>query len=202
MIGRIKPVSKYSDLKLVEQVLGGMPEAYSELVCRHQASIYQMTLNWVGASDDADDLAQMVFLKAFRSLHLFQGKAQFSTWLYRICMNCCYDWSKARKRWDNEVGYDAWWAQLSADDVLFGHEIATDQWVIDREIQKALEAALQKLTPEFRAVIVLREQDGLSYDEIARVVGCEGGTVKSRIFRARAQLRKLLAPIRAEWQIA
>jgi len=202
MVGRIKDVSKYSDLKLVEQVLNGTPEAYSELVSRHQASIYQMTLNWAGSSDDADDLAQMVFLKAFRSLHLFQGKAQFSTWLYRICMNCCYDWTKAGKRWDHGSGYDAWWAQLSADDVLFGHEIATDQWVIDREIQEVLDAALQKLAPEFRTVIVLREVNGLSYDEIAQIVGCQEGTVKSRLFRARAQLRKLLAPIRTEWQVA
>ena len=84
MIGRIKQVSKYSDLKLVELVLNGMPEAYTELVRRHQTNIYQMTFNWAGSSDDADDLAQMVFVKAFRSLHLFQGKAQFSTWLYRI----------------------------------------------------------------------------------------------------------------------
>ncbi len=202
MTGRVKKWSQYLDLKLVECVLNGQTEAYSELVHRHQSHIFQMTLNWAGSSDDADDLAQLVFLKAFRSLHLFQGKAQFSTWLYRICMNCCYDWTKAQKRWEKEGGYDAWWAQLSADDVLFGHEIATDQWVVDREIQEALNNALQCLAPEFRTVIVLREIKGLSYGEIAEVVGCEEGTVKSRLFRARAQLRKLLAPIRKEWQVA
>ena len=202
MIGRIKQVSKYSDLKLVELVLNGMPEAYTELVRRHQTNIYQMTFNWAGSSDDADDLAQMVFVKAFRSLHLFQGKAQFSTWLYRICMNCCYDWAKTQKRQCKEAGYDSLWAHLSADDVLFGHEIATDQWVIDREIQEAVEVALQKLVPEFQTVIILREVHGLSYDEIAQVVKCEEGTVKSRLFRARVQLRKLLAPFQAEWQVA
>ena len=202
MIGRVKHVSKFSDLKLVECVLNGQTEAYSELVRRHQASIFQMTFNWARSSDDADDLAQMVFLKAYRSLHLFQGKAQFSTWLYRICMNCCCDWTKTRKKWEKEVGYDAWWAQLSADDVLFGHEIATDQWVIDREIQEALDHALKDLAPEFRTVVVLREINGLSYGEIAEVVGCEEGTVKSRLFRARAQLRKLLKPMCQEWQVA
>ncbi|MFT5367502.1 MAG: RNA polymerase sigma-70 factor (ECF subfamily) [Candidatus Latescibacterota bacterium] len=191
-----------SDPKLVACVLNGDKEAYSELVNRHHVRIYQMAYNLVGSSDDADDLAQLVFLKAFRSLHRFQGNAQFSTWLYRICVNGCYDWMKANKRWAQGVGDDDWWAHLSADDALFCQDDATDQSVIDREMQDALNAALQKLVPEFRLVVILREVNGLAYEEIAEVVGCQVGTVKSRLFRARVQLRKLLAPIHAEWQAA
>ena len=196
-----KKYASLSDLELVTCVLNGKQDAYSELVNRHQVRIYQMACSLVGTVDDADDLAQLVFLKAFRSLHRFQGNAQFSTWIYRICVNCCYDWMKSKKRW-GQGGDDAWWDNLSGEDVLFGQGESADQAVIDREVHDALDEALLQLAPEFRTVVVLREVNGLSYDEIAKIVGCEEGTVKSRLFRARAQLRKLLEPLRAEWQAA
>lgn len=196
-----KQYASLSDLKLVACVLNGQQEAYSELVNRHQVRIYQMACSLVGASDDADDLAQLVFIKAFRSLHRFEGNAQFSTWIYRICVNCCYDWMKANKRWVQN-GDDVWWANLSGADILFGHDEAADQAVMNREVHDALDEALLQLSSEFRTVVVLREVNGLSYGDIAKVVGCEVGTVKSRLFRARAQLCKLLEPLRAEWQAA
>lgn len=202
MFTRTKNLAHCDDSDLVKLVLDRKNEAYSELVKRHHVRIYQMAYNLVGSSDDADDLAQMVFLKAFRSLSHFQGDAQFATWIYRICVNCCYDWMKANKRWAQGVCDEDWWAHLSTDDALFGQGESTDQWVMNREIQDALDVALQQLAPEFRAVVVLREINGLPYDEIAGIVGCEVGTVKSRLFRARAQLRKLLAPVRADWQAA
>ena len=197
-----KNLTQYDDLGLVKSVLNGNDESYTELVKRHHVRIYQMAYNLVGSADDADDLAQMVFLKAYRSLHRFRGGAQFSTWIYRICVNCCYDWIKANKRWAQGISDEDWWGHLSTDDALFGKSAPADQWVVNREIQDALDDALQKLAPEFRAVVVLREVNGLSYDEIAGIVGCEVGTVKSRLFRARAQLRILLAPVHADWQAA
>jgi RNA polymerase sigma-70 factor (ECF subfamily) len=193
---------EFSDFDLVSCVLNGEKEAYSELVNRHHSYVFQLAAHLVGSIDEADDLAQLVFLKAFRSLHRFKGNAQFSTWLYRICVNGCYDWLKSNKHRARGVCDEDWWSNLSVDDGLFCQGEATDQSVINREIQDALDAALQRLKPEFRAVVLLREVNGLSYDEIAEILGCEVGTVKSRLFRARNQLRKLLTPTREAWQAA
>lgn len=202
MFKRNKDLSQMDDLKLVADVLNGNEGAYTELVKRHQVRIYQMAQNLVGSADDADDLAQMVFVKAYRSLNRFQGDAQFSTWLYRICVNCCYDWMKAQKRWDLAERDEEWWGQLPTESILFGKEECPDQQVISREFDDVLDTALQKLTPEFRTVVVLREINGLSYDEIAELMECEVGTVKSRLFRARTQLRKILTPFKEAWQAA
>lgn len=201
MLKRAKEVSKLNDKKLVARILSGEESLFAELVRRHQMRVYQIAYGLVGTHDDADDLAQLTFLKVYRSLHRFQGNSQFTTWLYRICTNCCYDWMKTNKRWVQKTD-DTWWADLSANDILFAREVTSDQHVINGEMRDMLDEALGNLSPEFRTVFVLREINGLSYEEIADIVACEVGTVKSRLFRARSQLRKLLAHTRAEWLVA
>jgi len=188
--------SKYDDKLLVGFAQEGERRAFSELVQRHQMRVYHTVFGMVGNRDDADDLAQLVFIKAFRSLHRFKGQSQFSTWLYRISINCCLDWIKSQKRKSGVKMDDDWWDRQADSEALFVGAVETDRRVEQVEIREVLGRVMNQMAPVFRSVLVLREINGLSYDEIAKVEGCSVGTVKSRLFRARAQLRSLLVPLR------
>ncbi|MBT3603275.1 MAG: sigma-70 family RNA polymerase sigma factor, partial [Candidatus Latescibacteria bacterium] len=134
------------------------------------------------------DLAQETMVKAYRALGRFEGRAQFYTWLYRIGINCWKDWCKTPRK-QREVG-----EILDDGQSLFDQHPAldrTDAQVQKNELQEMLKLALSKLPDEYRVALVLRELDGLGYDEIAIVLDCSLGTVKSRIFRGRTQLKKL-----------
>ncbi len=181
--------SEIEDAELVARTRGGHREAFSELVRRHHERIFQTVYALVGNRDDADDLVQDVFLKAYCSLSSFQGQSQFYTWLYRIGVNCCLDWMKSRNRRKNLLQEKT---ERHEPEKAFSHPEASDRRVLRRELQEILEEALATLPPEYRSAVVLREIDGLSYDEIASVLGCSDGTVKSRLFRARARLRTVL----------
>ena len=188
--------TSYDDKLLVGHAQEGHAKAYSELVRRHQVRVYNTVYGMVGNSEDADDLAQLVFIKAFRSLHRFKGQSLFSTWLYRISVNCCLDWIKSQKRKSVVKMDDEWWNKQDDNKALFIGGERTDHRVEHGEMCDVLDQVLQQMEPTFRAVLVLRELNGFSYDEIANVEACSVGTVKSRLFRARAQLRKLLKPFR------
>ena len=185
--GHLEP----DDLELAERSLNGDLEAYSELARRHHGRLYQTIFAMVGDSDDADDLTQESFIKAYRSLGRFKGQSRFYTWIYRIAVNQTLDWMKAKKRRrDVPLEY--------AEGDRAGRVEGTDNGVYRRELNQHLEAALESLTPEYRATVVLREIDGRTYEEIAELLTCSVGTVKSRLFRARGQLRTLLEDVYSE----
>ena len=179
------------DLALVSRARGGDGEAFSTLVRRYHERIYNTVYALVGDADDADDLTQEAFIRAYRSLSGFRGRSQFYTWLYRISVNCCLDWMKSpsRRRSDLSLERDRWEGR---EDSRQAPPADTDQSVERRELQGILEAALDSLQEEYRATIVLREIDGLAYEEIAGILGCCVGTVKSRLVRARSRLREVL----------
>jgi RNA polymerase sigma-70 factor (ECF subfamily) len=178
------------DHELVDRVLAGDREVFSSLVQRHQNMIFNFMYRMVGERGFAEDLTQEVFLKAYEALPRFRGEAAFATWLYRIAHNHCLNALRQKRR---EIPVTA-----LAKDPANGNPITRspdpasppDELLERRELQAVVQAKLAELTPEHRAVLVLRDIQGLSYDEIAAALNLEGGTVRSRIHRARIELKE------------
>ncbi len=179
-----------TDAELVRLTRQGDRGAFQEIVERYQRKIYAVVLGMLHDHDAAWGTSQETFLKALRSLDAFKGEASFYTWLYRIAVNLAIDYQ--RHEWRRPVvgASDATIESQSAalpqrDEDPFHH-------VRNREIGERVRAAIDQLTPEHRAVILLREVEGLSYDEISRVMECAKGTVMSRLHYARRKLQALL----------
>jgi RNA polymerase sigma-70 factor, ECF subfamily len=184
------------DTELVERARGGDMAAYEQLVTRYRGRIYGMTLNMTGSDADARDISQEVFIKAWRALPGFESRSQFFTWLYRITQNAVIDWARKRKiRPGTEFNDELLAApEAAAVTVPRGH-ISPDRALENRELGVRIRQALEQLSPEHRAVVLLKEIDGLSYQEIADTVGCAIGTVMSRLFNARKRLQELLKDV-------
>lgn len=168
------------EAELVTLAQTGDPAAYGALVRRHQDRIYRHLLNLTGSREDALELAQEVFIKAWEALPAWRPDAQFHTWLYRIASNAALDLLRRRKVVQfvaMEDDYDAASQQPGPEAQLQG-----------RQRLRRLDAALARLPAEQREIILLREVEGLSYDELAATLGIDMGTVKSRLARARAAL--------------
>ncbi len=176
------------DYELILLAQKGDQGAFSLLVKRYHHQLFNMLYALVGDWDEADDLAQETFLKTHRALPGFEGRAQFYTWLYRIGVNCWKDWCKT-PRVQKEVSEFCEDGQSVFD--RYESSESTDNQVETGEFQYMLEHALSKLQNEYRVAVILREIDGLGYDEIAEVLDCSVGTVKSRLFRGRTQLKKM-----------
>ena len=174
---------------LVQRAAEGDSAAFETLVERYQQQVYNLALRMVSSHADAQDLAQEAFIRAWRALPSFHRTAQFSTWLYRLTSNICIDFLRAQKRrkvvsltmlQDDE---DKQW-ELPDGDPL------PEQRMIDREEREALGRAFRALDPDYRQVLTLRIVNGCSYQEIGEILNLPEGTVKSRLSRARDQLRK------------
>ncbi len=185
-----------SDVDLVRESRRGDKEAFRELVERYQRKIVAVALGMVNNTDDALEIAQETFVRAFQSLDKFKGEASFYTWLYRIVVNRAIDFRRRERRHPTVNLEDRGGAAGeggSYEDIL-KEERPTDpyQQTQAREIGDRLAAAIGELTPDHKAVILLREVEGLSYDEISRVMHCSKGTVMSRLHYARKKLQKKL----------
>ena len=174
---------------LVERCAAADEVACAELVAEHQRMVVQLAINLLGDRDEALDLSQDVFLRVFRTIHRFRGQSSLRTWIYRIAVN------QARNRhrfWRRRHRAD----QVSLDEhvaahgeFLSGGETTPDRVFAQKELARRLQSALDHLPFDQRTAIVLREIDGLSYEEIAFSLGVAIGTVKSRLTRARQALR-------------
>ena len=192
---------KERDRKLVDRVREGDQDAYRQLVERYQRRAHAIAIGIVGNHHDAEDLVQQAFLKAYKSLGSFRGQSSFYTWLYRIIFNLSIDLSrKAYRR--SERGYedsatiDSLAQQTDRDATTYLSQVDTpDQRLRRQEVRDRFKQALDKLSPEHRAVIVLREIEGLSYNEISDVVGCSKGTIMSRLHHARKRMQSMLADL-------
>lgn len=177
------------DASLIAATLAGDTAAFGQLVGLYQDRLYNSLLRVLGSAEDAADIAQDAFVQAFTKLDTFRGSSAFYTWLYRIAFNLAM--SHARR------GHKA--ASLDGIKSLVGEEPMDGQpnaeaGVLMQERAELVHAALAELNLEHRQIIVLREIDGLRYDEIADILSLPVGTVRSRLFRARLELRELLAP--------
>ena len=172
--------SEPDDNELVRECLGGDEHAFETLLLRYQGPVFNAVLRMVRNRDEAADLTQTAFLKAYEQLGKFDSRHKFFSWLYRIAINEAINHVKRRGRLEP---LDGEWASTARnpEDVLVGSDLS-------RHVQEAL----MSISSEYRAVLVLRHFEGCSYDEIATIVGVPEKTVKSRLFSARHQLKELL----------
>ncbi len=182
------------DATLVEECKGGDVNAFSALVTRFQDRIFNVIYRMIGNREDAADLCQETFVKAFRAIATFEARAQFSTWLYRIATNTCISFRRSH------AGKAAHEHNVDCDvEVLADHAAGRDNTISDpgrRAMQaeqvEVVQKAIMRLDEESRAIVVLRDIDGKSYEEIAEVLDCPIGTVRSRLHRARMDLKEIL----------
>lgn len=178
------------ELQWIEAAKQGDTAAFEELVRLYEKRVYALTLRMCKNPEDAAEAAQEAFLSAWQGLPFFRGDASFSTWLYRLASNACVDLLRRESRHRGAAG-PSFNDEEAAVDVA--DEAPLPQETLERkELREQIEAGLQPLTPDHRAVLILREMHQLSYDEIAGVLEIDVGTVKSRINRARKQLRNFL----------
>jgi RNA polymerase sigma-70 factor (ECF subfamily) len=176
----------FDEAALIGKARLGDPQAFETLVLRYQRYVYNLALRVVGNPLDAEDIAQQAFVKAWRGLPQFKGEAHFSTWLYRIVTNVCYDHLPRIKR-------DL--TTLQSDDVIVDvpdEQQGVERTVLSDEECRLLHEALNKLPESYRLLLTLRHLQELSYEEIASVTGMPLGTVKTGIFRARQKLKTAL----------
>lgn len=177
-----------SDWELVQKCQAGEVSAFQELVSRYHQKVFMVILGLLRNREDSMDVAQETFFRAYRKIKDFQGGSSFYTWLYRIAVNMAIDAQRRQKRSPLEF-------RESMDGVLEEQsEVEKDPFsnVHDRELRAGLIAAVNDLTAEHRAVIILRTVEGLSYKDIGEVLGCSEGTVMSRLHYARKKLQAKL----------
>jgi len=183
-----------TDWELVQRARGGDRDAFRQLVERYQRKVAALALGMLRNQEDALDVVQDTFTKAYQSLDRFKGDSSFYTWVYRIAANLCIDHQRRESRathlpYDNDDRSGG----IGEGTLLDGtpHDQPFDR-TRDAELGRRLRSAIAELTPEHRAVILLREVDGLSYEEISQVLQCPKGTVMSRLHYARRQLQARL----------
>lgn len=182
------------DRELVAAAKGGDRQAFGKLVERYQRRVYALAYGIVRQREDAWDVAQEAFVKAYRNLARFEGNSAFYTWLYRIAYNLSIDALRERARRETvDLGEDR---KLEEALSKSGHRphAHPDEMSARRELSTVLQRAMNKLSEKHRAIIVLREIEGLSYEEMSEVLGISKGTVMSRLFHARQNLQTLLSP--------
>jgi RNA polymerase sigma-70 factor (ECF subfamily) len=184
-----------NDQQLVQRVQKGDRSAFDLLVLKYQHRVLKLVGRFVSNPAEAEDVAQDAFLKAYRALPSFRGESAFYTWLYRIAINTAKNSLVATRR--RPVDFDL---DLQDPDQFDRHaklkEIDTPERVLlTEEIRQVVQGAMEQLPEDLRTAIVLRELDGLSYEEIAEAMDCPVGTVRSRIFRAREAIDKRLKPL-------
>jgi RNA polymerase sigma-70 factor (ECF subfamily) len=187
-----------SELDLVRRCQAGDTEAFDELVTRYRTRVFSMIYNMVHSEQDAWDLAQDSFLKAWKSIKRFRGRSSFYTWIYRIVMNVTIDWLRkkhvkgAGKEFDDAIQLK----EIDPGSKTVPKTEALPHQVMHRdEIRSRIENAIAQLSPEHRAVILMKEIDDMQYHEIAETLGCSIGTVMSRLFYARKKLQSLLRDV-------
>ncbi len=184
------------DITLVKRSQNGDLEAYDELVRRYQERIYNTIYNMTANRDITDDLAQETFIKAFRAIKSFKGDSSFYTWLYRIAINKTLNHIKNRKEGVsmslNNLDFNV---ENHPDLVSLINDKTPLREINLNEIQEKLNIALLKLSEKHRLVVVMHDVEGMSHDEIAKVLDCNSGTVRSRLFYARQQLQQLLSDL-------
>lgn len=176
--------------QLIQRAKEGDADAFAALLERYEKAVYHHALRMAGSAEDAEDLAQEVFWKAWQGLPAFQGNSAFSTWLYRLTSNACIDFFRRERKHRGAFSLDGEEQELARR--IPDPRLTPQRELERRELQDAVRQGLLKLSQDHREILVLREIDGLSYDEIGAVLGLSLGTVKSRIARARLSLAKIL----------
>ena len=179
-----------TDEELVARSIRGDADSFNQLILRWERPIYALAYRTIGREEDARDLVQETFLRAFRALPGFRGQAKFSSWLYRIALNLCRDWIRRERRTpvvQAPEGVDLLELAAAAEPAE-----PLEMAVARRDTARLVEALMAKLPEEQRTAIVLKEYHGLTFQEIADLVGCPLSTVKTRLYQGLAVLRREL----------
>ncbi|HWP00969.1 MAG TPA: RNA polymerase sigma factor RpoE [Methylococcus sp.] len=188
-------MSEELDEELVRRVQEGDKKAFDLLVRKYQYKITQLINRYIKDPYEAVDVAQESFIKAYRALPNFRGESQFYTWLYRIAINTAKNYIATRARRPSEDEFDLESAEQFENAPRLRDIDTPESAVLSEELARVIQEAVNDLPEELRTAITLREMDGLSYDEIAVVMNCPVGTVRSRIFRAREAIDKRIKPL-------
>jgi RNA polymerase sigma-70 factor, ECF subfamily len=185
------------DAKFIERLRNRDERAFNELVRLYERRVFGLVFRMLGRRDEAEDIAQEVFVQVFKAIDQFRGESKLSTWIYRIAVNLCKNRSKylSRRHSNEQDDIDAVAERVplnQAKGVTTSDVAGPHDSYEGREVERIVQVAIAKLEPEFREVLVLRDVEDLSYDEIAQITGLADGTVKSRIHRARAQLKTMV----------
>ena len=174
--------------KLIERASGGDANAFNRLLSQHERRMYAVAMRMCGNREDAQDCLQEAMLRIYRAIGSFKGQSTFSTWVYRITMNTCLDELRRKKNKQNaslDNLLDMGWSPTDGSNT-------PEKSAMQSEVRQCLHAAIRELPEDMRAAVVLRDLQGLSYEEIAQTLDINVGTIKSRISRGREKLREKL----------
>jgi len=185
-------IRSLDDLSLVEACRRGQTEAFGTLVGRYQERLHATILRLIGSAEDAEDVLQDAFVRAFERLDQFHGDSSFYTWIYRIAVNLALSGYRRRRVRASLKRSRMWSAPVSSEPADESHESDPTLSLERAERERMIEDALDRLGPEHRAVVILKDFDGHRYEEISAILDIPVGTVRSRLHRARCELRELL----------
>jgi RNA polymerase sigma-70 factor (ECF subfamily) len=187
-------MSKQNEKILIDRCINGDIEAFEELISDYEKKVFNIALRIIGNYNDAEDISQEIFIKVFKSIKNFKGNSSFYTWLYRIVVNECFDIAKKKKK---VLAFSIDTPIVTGDDEvqrdIKDRSKLPEEEFENKELRKEIQKALNMISNEHRTMIVLRDVQGFSYDEISEMLKCPPGTVKSRINRARKALKELLS---------
>lgn len=180
--------------RFIERLIARDERAFNELVRAYEQRVYRLLLRMLGRRDEAEDMAQEVFVQVFKAIGQFRGESKLGTWIYRIAVNLCKNRMKYLSRRhageEDELEPVAERAPLhEAKGVTFGETSRPDQAVEGYQLERIVQQCIAELEPDFREVLVLRDVEDLTYEELCEVTGLPDGTVKSRLHRARGMLK-------------
>jgi RNA polymerase sigma-70 factor, ECF subfamily len=180
----------WTDEELVDRARGGDADSFNQLIARWERPIYALAYRVIGREEDARDVCQEAFLRAYRGLGGFKGEAKFSSWLYRITLNLCRDWMRKQRRAPvTQMPEDTDALELAAE---LGPVESIEDLVARRELSAVVEHAMTLLPEEQRTAIILKEYHGMTFQEIADLQGCPLSTVKTRLYQGLSVLRRHL----------
>lgn len=186
-----------SEAQFIARLVARDESAFNELVLTYERRVYGLVFRMLGRRDEAEDLAQEVFVQVFKAIDQFRGESKLSTWIYRIAVNLCKNRTKylSRRHAGEQDDIDAMAERVpmtAARAATVGDVSRPDELVEGMQLEDIVKRAIQKLEPEFREALILADVEDMPYEEIAQIMGVPVGTVKSRIHRARAQLKTLV----------
>jgi RNA polymerase sigma-70 factor (ECF subfamily) len=189
----VSPRTINDDHLLVKRVQKGDQDAFNDLLKRYYSAVYNLVAHSVRSHEEREDLIQEVFIKVYRNLGKFRFEASFSTWLYRITRNMLID--RSRKKAIHPVSMESEEGGITIGDRVQDHRMNPEGFILESDSDITLRDALMKLDENHRHILILREMEGLSYRELAKVLEINTGTVKSRLARAREELKNHLMKI-------
>lgn len=188
-------MSDQNDQILIALIKEGDKKAFDKLVIKYQQRIIQLVSRYVRDASDAQDVAQEAFIKAYKALPGFRGESAFYTWLYRIAVNTAKNYLVSRSRRSSDYEVEVSDAENFEEAFKLKETDTPEHLALSDEIRKTIQQAIESLPEELKSAIKYRELEGMSYEQIAKKMDCPVGTVRSRIFRAREAVDKILEPL-------